>query len=60
MNYVHNTWTPEVIGDAGSVCLLSMVVIPSLLWYLLVGTGLGGGTKMKNESKFHATKIYNN
>lgn len=31
----------EKSSPTGSVCLLAVVVIPSLLWYLLVGTGLG-------------------
>ncbi|CAE7172865.1 unnamed protein product, partial [Symbiodinium microadriaticum] len=33
-----------------SVCMLALVVIPSLLWYLLVGTGISAGQSQATES----------
>lgn len=36
-------------GFTSSVCLLAVVVIPSLLWYLLVGTGLGPAQNQRSS-----------
>ncbi|CAJ1331300.1 unnamed protein product [Effrenium voratum] len=37
-------------GFTSSVCLLALVVIPSLMWYLLVGTGLGPAEKVESTN----------
>eukprot|EP00439_Symbiodinium_sp_Y106_P044171 s7038_g5.t1 len=37
-------------GFTSSVCMLALVVIPSLLWYLLVGTGVSAGQSQAAES----------
>lgn len=36
-------------GFTSSVCMLALVVIPSLLWFLLVGTGFGPAEMQKAE-----------